>query len=114
MGSGVQPARLPGRDGVVFVCSECGRGKALRRTLKGALKDRGWKKRLRVVAVSCLDLCPKRGVGVAVGATMGPLRGLVVRDEASVDETLVAIEGAVAQMCNTSSLTMRPDDVSGA
>ncbi|GAC1397213.1 MAG: hypothetical protein NVS3B17_13270 [Vulcanimicrobiaceae bacterium] len=55
------------RDVLIAVCKACdGDGKALRRSLERALADRGRGKTVRVVASSCLDVCPKNAVAVAV------------------------------------------------
>ncbi len=65
----------PDWDDVVFVCSECmERGDdelaTLRKWLKRELRDRGLKKRIRVIECGCLDLCPKRGVVLARGSEL--------------------------------------------
>ncbi len=68
---------------LVAVCAKCdGDTKAVRAALKSSCKRAG--KRVRVVKVSCLDICPKRAVAVAV-ARDGTAPGtayFVVRDEA--------------------------------
>ena len=66
----------PDWDDVVFVCAKCmrrddgGELSSLRKWLKGELKARGFKKRIRVVESGCLDLCPKRGVVLARGSEL--------------------------------------------
>ncbi len=71
--------RLPIRaaadwDDVLFICSECMHGddelSTLRKWLKRELKARGLKKHLRIAECSCLDLCPKRGVVLALGSEL--------------------------------------------
>lgn len=63
----IVPATFRARDVLVSVCSKCdGDGKALRSSMKRELKARGRGTSVRVVASSCLDLCPKRAVGIAI------------------------------------------------
>ncbi len=60
-------AAFRSRDALVSVCAKCDAdGKTLRRAIKAELKARGISKRTRVVGTSCLDLCPKDAVAVAV------------------------------------------------
>lgn len=77
----IDTKRLPIRaapdwSDVLFICAECMRRgdddelSSLRKWLKRELKSRGLKKRLRVVECSCLDLCPKRGVVLALGSEL--------------------------------------------
>lgn len=67
MTESIVPADIVARDVLVAVCTKCeGDGKALRRALKRAFKDRGFAKRARLVSTSCLDVCPKRAVAVAI------------------------------------------------
>lgn len=63
---------------VVLVCRECAKRtgpenhpSALRKWLRKDL--RGGRGKVRVVESSCLDVCPKRGVTVAVGGVDGAL-----------------------------------------
>jgi predicted metal-binding protein len=67
----------------VMVCGECRKRtgpdnhpSALRHWLRKELGQRGLKRKVRVVESSCLDVCPKGGVAVAIAAD--PV--LVVRD----------------------------------
>ncbi len=63
----IRAVRLPKRDTLVSVCHTCsGDGSALRSALKKEFKRRGCGKTVRVVKSSCLDICPKRAVAVAV------------------------------------------------
>jgi len=66
-----RPVRRPWRSSLVLVCGECdgvrGYGpKQVRKALKEAAKAELPAKAVRVVSVSCLDVCPKRAVTVAV------------------------------------------------
>ena len=73
-------ARAPWRD-ILLVCGKCSRkleggfGKKgkhdLADVLKGALKEAGRRRELRVVEVGCLGLCPKRAVSVVSTARPG-------------------------------------------
>jgi hypothetical protein len=62
--------RPPFDHALVAVCGECSgrdpRPKALRKHIRRALRAAGPKRAVRVVEVSCLDLCPKRAVAVLV------------------------------------------------
>ncbi len=78
-----RPVRRPWRSSLVLVCRECdgARGygpKQVRRDLKAGAKADLPAKSVRVVTVSCLDVCPKRAVTVAV---------------AGVGETAVTVSG---------------------
>jgi hypothetical protein len=63
---------------VILICSKCaaklGRGHKgkteLRGEVKHALKKAGLGGRVRVVDTTCLDLCPKGGQTVAIGAQL--------------------------------------------
>lgn len=61
---------------VLFVCSKCARRNdrdaelPLRKWLKRELAERGLKKQVRVVEAGCLDLCPKKGVTLALGSEL--------------------------------------------
>jgi hypothetical protein len=78
-----RPVRRPWRSSLVLVCRECDgvRGfgpKQARKALKTGAKTDLPPKAARVASVSCLDVCPKRAVAVAV---------------AGVGETAVTISG---------------------
>lgn len=65
-----RPVRLPWREAVVLVCSECDGTKGLspkkaRKALKSRAKTDLPKKAVRVLATGCMDACPKGGVTVA-------------------------------------------------
>ncbi|HEX7134220.1 MAG TPA: hypothetical protein VF228_16705 [Iamia sp.] len=66
-----RPVRRPWRSSLVLVCRECDgvRGfgpKQVRKTLRARAKAALPRKAVRVATVSCLDVCPKRAVTVAV------------------------------------------------
>lgn len=80
---GARPVRRPWRSALVLVCRECDgvRGfgpKQARKALKARAKAELPPKAVRIATVSCLDVCPKRAVTVAV---------------AGVGETAVIISG---------------------
>ena len=67
MAKSIVPVTFRSRDVLLSVCAKCdGDGKALRREIKRELKTRGRGKSVRVVASTCLDICPKRAVGIAI------------------------------------------------
>jgi len=73
----ISMVQAPWRN-VAMVCGKCSRklkggfGKKrkqdLAQVLKGALKEAGRRRELRVVEVGCLGLCPKRAITVATSA----------------------------------------------
>jgi len=81
---------------VVVICTKCAaklgrghRGKTeLRGEIKHALKHRGLGKRIRVVEVSCLDLCPKGGQTVATSRQMAKGRLTVVGPDADGEDVV--------------------------
>jgi hypothetical protein len=79
---------------LVSVCAKCdGDGKSLARALKSELKRQGVRG-VRVTRSTCLDVCPKRAVAVAVSGPGG--NGCVVvrsSDEAPALATAVAARG---------------------
>jgi len=85
----VRPAKTPE---LVFVCKKCSRklgpaGKAMRKSLKQALKTRRWGK-ARLVTTGCFSLCPKRRQVLASARSLGAHRLLVVEEAFSVEEAL--------------------------
>lgn len=67
MPKSIVPVTFRSRDVLLSVCAKCdGDGRALRRAIKRELKARGRGKSVRVVASTCLDICPKRAVGIAI------------------------------------------------
>ncbi|GAC1405719.1 MAG: hypothetical protein NVSMB64_10800 [Candidatus Velthaea sp.] len=87
MSSTAKPAKAPAPE-VLFICQKCDGGKALRRTLKAAIKESGRKRAVRVVASGCLDVCPKQGVTVARASTGRPATYAVFRAGAALDDIL--------------------------
>lgn len=71
-----QPEAPPWSDALVVICSKCGKKLAskenedpseeLKGELKSRVKEEGLKHQLRVVTSSCMDLCPKDRIAVAV------------------------------------------------
>ncbi|GAC1420924.1 MAG: hypothetical protein NVSMB5_13740 [Candidatus Velthaea sp.] len=85
--SAIKPVKAAAED-VLFVCQKCEGGKQLRRSLKDAIKESGRKREVRVVASGCMDVCPKHTVTLARAAAGKPVRYLVVRSDAALDEIL--------------------------
>ncbi len=90
----IRPAKAPE---VVLVCEKCRRrlgpsGKAIRKTLKQALKTKRWGK-VRLVKTGCFSICPKRRQVLASSRSLGEHRVLVVEEKASVEEALVYLLG---------------------
>ncbi len=74
------------------MCKECaGEPKPLRKALKRVLKERG-RRDVRVVACSCLDVCPKRATTVAASGPNGT-RVLVARPGARAEDVVDALLG---------------------
>jgi predicted metal-binding protein len=93
----------PRRAEPVFVCRKCLKrvadGPALKRALKSELKQRSAArgiKRPRVIMTSCMDICPKRAVVAASGATLARGEYLLLGDG----------DGAA----EAAALLMRPDE----
>ena len=81
----VQLARSPWTD-LVLVCSKCARkagAKSFRKDLKGALKKAGSGKRIRLADTSCLDLCPKKRIVLALGSDLARRRLVVSAPDAA-------------------------------
>jgi predicted metal-binding protein len=77
----------PRRAAPVLVCRKCLKrlddGREIKQALKSELKRRSAKlgnKRPRVVLTSCFDICPKRAVVVASGATLNRGEYLLLAD----------------------------------
>ena len=67
MAKSIVPVIFRSRDVLLSVCAKCdGDGKALRRAIKRELKARGRGKSVCVVASSCLEICPKNAIGIAI------------------------------------------------
>lgn len=98
-----RPVRRPWRSSLVLVCRECDgvRGcgpKQVRKELKRRAKADLPAKAVRVATVSCLDVCPKRAVAVAV---------------AGVGETAVTVAGPGAVAGVVDHLRRALDDAEG-
>jgi hypothetical protein len=84
-------ARTPVRtkwSTLVAVCRECGGGKGFAKSLRRATKQAGARD-VRIVSSSCLDVCPKRGVTVAM-IRDGALTTAVVDAELDGDAAIAA------------------------
>jgi predicted metal-binding protein len=84
--SGIATIR-PRRAAPVFICKKCLKrvddGHALRRELKSELKRQSAAqgvKRPRVIMTGCMDICPKRAVVAASGATLARGEYLLLSD----------------------------------
>ena len=93
----------PRRAEPIFVCKKCLKriedGPALKRALKSELKRRSAVqgiKRPRVVMTGCMDICPKRAVVAASGATLARGEYLLLGDGGGTAEA--------------AALLMRPDE----
>ncbi len=78
----------PRRAEPIFVCKKCLKrvddGPELKRALKSELKRRSKAqgvKRPRVIMTDCMDICPKRAVVAASGATLAHGKYLLLADE---------------------------------
>lgn len=58
----------PDLENIVLICEKCGReeAKSLKKSLKEEIKATGLKGKTKIALTSCLSLCPKQGVTVAV------------------------------------------------
>lgn len=85
---------------LVAVCGECSgkdpRPKAVRAAIRHAVRAGGRKRAVRVVETSCLDLCPKKAVAVAVAPTGGGLSCHAVGDEADLDVVITLVGDAIS------------------
>ncbi len=70
----IKKADVPWSDAVVMVCTKCSRkivgdeklADDFKKSLKSAFKDAGLGKRVRSVTSSCLDVCPKNRMAIAI------------------------------------------------
>jgi hypothetical protein len=70
----VEAADVPWSEAVVMICTKCSRkivgnedlADSMKKTLKHAFKEAGFGKSVRSVTSSCLDICPKDRVAIAV------------------------------------------------
>ncbi len=91
----------PRRADPVFVCRKClkrvGDGAGIKRALKSELKRCSraeGTKRPRVVMTGCMDICPKRAVVAASGATLARGEYLLLADSEGVADAATALIGA--------------------
>jgi predicted metal-binding protein len=94
----VRQAKAPFAE-TVLVCSKCAKkfpdhrgAKGVRSALKSALKTKRWGK-VRLVETKCLDLCPKKRLVLASGATLANHRLVVVDAGFDADAALVQLLG---------------------
>ena len=84
--SDIESSDVPWTEAVVLVCTKCSRkiagdeslADALKKTLKLAFKDAGFGKNVRSVTSSCLDICPKDRVAIAVAKRRADTRAITV------------------------------------
>lgn len=70
----IEKADVPWSDAVVMVCTKCSRkivgdeqlADDIKKSLKSCFKEAGLGKRVRSVTSSCLDVCPKNRVAIAI------------------------------------------------
>ena len=89
-------------DELLLICRKCqkkqpGDALPLRKWLKRELKARDLGRRVRIIDCGCLDLCPKRGVTMALGRELGDTKQLRVwRDSDDPRRVLDWVLDAVA------------------
>jgi predicted metal-binding protein len=76
-GEALLPTEAPAERGLVLICEKCGHNrytsvKDLKSELKHAVKSRHEKGAVRVLLTSCMSICPKDGIAVAVARTSEP------------------------------------------
>ncbi len=86
--SAVVPVRLK-TESTLLICKRCSNGPALRQNLKGAIKEAGRKRDLRVIGCGCLDVCPKRGSAAVLLPRNRPGRCVVIADSAGIDAAFI-------------------------
>lgn len=91
----------PFEHALVAVCGECSgrdpRPKAVRTAIREALRAAGGKRSARVVETSCLDLCPKKAVAVAVARRSGAAMSChVVSDDDDLRRLITRLSSEVA------------------
>ncbi len=94
----VRQAKAPFSE-TVLVCGKCAKkfpdhrgAKGVRSALKSALKSKRWGK-VRLVETKCLDLCPKRRLVLASGATLANHKLVVVDAGFDANTALVQLLG---------------------
>lgn len=94
----IKQEQVPWSQAVVMVCTKCSKKIAgderladdLKKELKGDFKDlRG--KAIRVVTASCLDVCPKNRLTVAVAPRAGETRTLTFEPDTKKSELISEI-----------------------
>lgn len=84
----IQQEQVPWSQAVVMVCTKCSKkivgderlAEELKKELKGDFKDlRG--KAIRVVTASCLDVCPKNRLTVAIAPRNGETRTITFEQD---------------------------------
>lgn len=93
--SDVESADIPWSEAVVMVCTKCSRkivgderlAEEMKKTLKSSFKENGYGKSVRSVTSSCLDICPKDRVAIAVIRRHGDARAITVHPKID-DKTL--------------------------
>ena len=91
--SDVESAEIPWSEAVVMVCTKCSRkivgdealADSMKKTLKHMFKENGFGKNIRTVTSSCLDICPKDRVAIAVVRRDAGTRAVTV--SAKIDDT---------------------------
>ena len=86
----------PRWGGAILLCGKClkrhDEGKALRQHLKAVVKEqaavRPTQRKIRIVKIACVGLCPRRAVVVASAASLSAGEVLLVRDAADITEAL--------------------------
>ena len=89
--SQIENADIPWSDAVVMVCTKCSRkivgnedlADQMKKTLKSAFKENGLGKRVRSVTSSCLDICPKDRVAIAVMRRNAGTKAVTVEEKIS-------------------------------
>ncbi len=94
------PARRPRFEAVYLVCKACGkRGNGATKLTPKRLatlvrrEAKGSNVRTRVVATTCLGLCPKKAVALARAADAAPLAIVAVRSKRQVAAAVAELNG---------------------
>jgi NADH:ubiquinone oxidoreductase subunit E len=84
--SNIESADIPWSEAVVMVCTKCSRkivgdeslADSIKKTLKHSFKEAGFGKNVRSVTSSCLDICPKDRVAIAIVRRHAGTRAITV------------------------------------
>jgi predicted metal-binding protein len=77
----ITPAKSPVSEALILICEKCGKklsnsdenpARALQAALKEKIKSDGNKGVIRAVITSCMDVCPKDEIAIAVSKAGGP------------------------------------------